>query len=344
MGGSSSRISNTIENRTVNKSDLEALNEQVNSFSSNSVTSAAAKCSASASASAAFKAGDIRVVGKGQRLQIDVDREQDVELTLDCLQQSIQEANIGNDIATSIMNNLTQTVSTDVMNKMVNEASSKLESGFLANPFAKASTKVTTNLKNIQINETNRKLSNLISNTVENNVKTEDIKKCFLETTMAINDRIGNIDLIGQDSEIILSFRSKQVSKSFASCKQLTEQTSEITNALATSLGLTIVDDTKTKTSTDVESKAKSEVKAVGLEGVIAAIFNPYIFSIVGSIILILGGIVAVYFIFIKGGGGGGDGNDDSDDSDDSDVKIPSLNTSFGGILKDMKKEAKRRS
>lgn len=265
-------MNNRISNYTINKSDLEVLNQQVNEFVSNSVTSSAAKCSASSSTYTENQLGNIRVVGKGNKADIGIDTQQDSQLSLQCIQQSIQQTNIGNDIAQSIMNNLNQSVSADIMNKVVAAADSKMEQGMFSNPFAAASSKVNVDVTNFQQTETNRKLSNLISNSVENNVKTEDIKTCFTDTAQGISNKVGNIDIIGQENVLELNLSSKQISKSFSTCQQLTQQTSAVTNTIATQLGLAIVDDTKTKTSTETESIAKTSVKATGLEGVIGAI------------------------------------------------------------------------
>jgi hypothetical protein len=274
MGGSSSSITNTISNYTVNKSSLEVLNQQVNSFVSNSVTTSASACSASSTAIIETTMGDIIAKGKGNKIKIGIDSEQDTALTLECLQQSIQQTNISNSLAQSIMTNLTQSVSADVLNKMVAAGEAKNEQGFGANPFASASSTVNMNLSNTNITETNRKLSNLISNSVESNVKNEDIKKCFLEMAAAINNKIGDIMAIGENNEIELQLTSKQTAKAFAKCQQLTEQTSAVTTSLAVSCGLTIVDDSKTKTSNDTQAESKASAKTAGLNDLVDSVGN----------------------------------------------------------------------
>jgi len=274
MGGSSSSITNTISNYTVNKSSLEVLNQQVNNFVSNSVTTAASSCSASSTAIIETKIGDIIAKGKGNKIKVGIDSEQDTALTLECLQQSIQQTNISNSLAQSIMTNLTQSVSADVLNKMVAAGEAKNEQGFGANPFASASSTVNMNLSNTNITDTNRKLSNLISNSVESNVKNEDIKKCFLEMAAAINNKVGDIMAIGENNEIELQLTSKQTAKAFANCKQLTEQTSAVTTSLAVSCGLTIVDDSKTKTSNDTQAESKASAKTAGLNDLVDSVGN----------------------------------------------------------------------
>jgi len=272
MGGTSSTINNRINNTTINKSDLDILNQQVNKFCSDTVVSNASKCAASSSQFTSNQMGDINVVGSGNKATIGIESDQDSQLSLQCIQQSIQQTNIGNSMAQSIMDNLAQSVSTDAMTKLVNAASSSNQQGMFANPFTQSSSKVNVDVSNLQKTETNRKLSNLISNTVANNVKVDDVKQCFLKVAQAINNKVGNINIVGSENTFAFSISSKQVSKGFATCQQLTQQTSTITNALATQLGLTIVDDTKTKVKSESESTTKAVAVSTGLEGVVSAV------------------------------------------------------------------------
>jgi hypothetical protein len=269
--GASSSVATTVKNYNVNKSDLEVLNQQVNAFVSNSVTKGAASCAASSSSYVENTMGDITVVGKGNKAKISIGTDQDTKLSLQCIQQSIQQTNIGNEMAQSIMNNLTQSVSNEAVTKLMQEAEAKNELGAGAPPWGSASSDINVNVETTNITETSRKLSNLISNSVANNVSNEDIKECFMKTAAAISNKVGNINIIGEGNELEFNMTSKQVSESFATCQQLTEQTSAVTNSIATALGLAVVDDTKTKTSTESTSKASASNVVKGLDSVIAA-------------------------------------------------------------------------
>lgn len=286
--GASSSVATSIKNYNVNRSDLEVLNKQVNEFVSNSVTTSAASCAASSSSYVQNDIGNIRVVGKKNKAKIGIDTEQDVQLTFQCIQQSIQQTNVSNEMAQSIMNNLSQSVGNDAVAKLMQEAEAKNEVGAAAPPWGSASSDVNVNVETTNINETSRKLSNLISNSVANNVKNEDIKECFLKTAAAISNKVGNIDVIGEENEFELNMSSKQVSKSFATCQQLTQQTATVTNAIATALGLTVVDDTKNKASTESESKATSSNVVKGLDSVIGALGNLLGLGMLGALAPIL--------------------------------------------------------
>jgi hypothetical protein len=280
--GASSSVATTVKNYNVNKSDLEVLNQQVNSFVSNSVTKGAASCAASSSSYVENTMGDISVVGKNNKAKITMGTEQDTKLSLQCIQQSIQQTNIGNEMAQSIMNNLTQSVSNEAVTKLMQEAEAKNELGAGAPPWGSASSDINVNVETTNISDTSRKLSNLISNSVANNVSNEDIKDCFMKTAAAISNKVGNINIIGEGNELEFNMTSKQISESFATCQQLTEQTSAVTNSIATALGLSVVDDTKTKTSTESTSKASASNVVKGIDSVIAA-YGEAIAGVIGA-------------------------------------------------------------
>lgn len=280
--GASSSVATTVKNYNVNKSDLEVLNQQVNAFVSNSVTKGAASCAASSSSYVENTMGDISVVGKNNKAKISIGTDQDTKLSLQCIQQSIQQTNIGNEMAQSIMNNLTQSVSNEAVTKLMQEAEAKNELGAGAPPWGSASSDINVNVETTNISDTSRKLSNLISNSVANNVSNEDIKECFMKTAAAISNKVGNINIIGEGNELEFNMTSKQISESLATCQQLTEQTSAVTNSIATALGLAVVDDTKTKTSTESTSKASASNVVKGVDAVIAA-YGAAIAGVIGA-------------------------------------------------------------
>lgn len=276
MGGSSkSRVSNNISNMIVNKSDLEALNSNVNEFVSNSVIKNTDGCSAGSTQMSDNDLGDVTVVGKKNTANIGVDTKQDSSVSLQCIQQSIQQTNINNDIATSIMQNLQQNVSNDQITKMVNEAETNMKQGMAAgllNPFSSASSEVNMTLSNTQVTDTTRKLSNLISNKVANNQQVASVKDCFTKAAQQQNNRVGNVKILGDENTINVNIKTDQIAKSFATCQQLTQQTSSTTTDIATTLGLKIVDETENKMKSDSEGSATTKLKQTGIEGIFAAL------------------------------------------------------------------------
>ncbi len=270
-GGNKSRINNTMKNKTIYKSDLDALNSLTNSFVSSVVMSNAADCFASSSQYEETVVGDVAIVGENQEANFVTTTVQDSKLSLECLQKSIQEINISNKIATKIMQTLSESVDVSTMSKLINESEQKNIQGLFANPFASASAEVNVDVSNIQENSTTRKLSNVISNNVENHVDTKSIQRCFANSVQTVNTNIKELTMIGTNSKFELSSSTKQLALTLANCKQLTEQTSKTTTGIMNDLDVKIIDDTKISTKTDSEAKASAVAKTTGLDGVLAS-------------------------------------------------------------------------
>jgi hypothetical protein len=270
-GGNKSRINNTMKNKTIYKSDLDALNSLTNSFVSSVVMSNAADCFASSSQYEETVVGDVEIVGENQEANFVTTTVQDSKLSLECLQKSIQEINISNQIATKIMQTLSESVDVSTMSKLINESEQKNIQGLFANPFASASAEVNVDVSNIQENSTTRKLSNVISNNVENHVDTKSIQRCFANSVQTVNTNIKELTMIGTNSKFELSSSTKQLALTLANCKQLTEQTSKTTTGIMNDLDVKIIDDTKISTKTDSEAKASAVAKTTGLDGVLAS-------------------------------------------------------------------------
>jgi hypothetical protein len=288
-GANKSRINNTMKNKIIYKSDLDALNSITNEFISAVVMSNAANCFSSSSQYEESKIGDITIVGKNQQANLSSIIEQDSKLSLQCLQQSIQEINISNQIATKIMQTFSESIDSSTISKLINESEQKNIQGLFANPFASSSSSVNVDVSNIQENSTNRKLANVISNKVASNVNTKSVQECFARNIQSVNTNIRDLTMIGTNSKFELSVSTKQLAKTLATCKQLTEQTSATTTALMLDLGVTVVDDTKITTKTDSEAKSTAMSKTTGLDGVLSSLLGAAgLPSLISSIVIML--------------------------------------------------------
>ena len=278
MGSSSkSTVTNNISNFTLNKSDLEAFNSQTNNMITDNIMNASASCSASSTQASDNSIGDITVVGKNQKANIGIDTTQDNKVNLQCVQQTVQQMDISSTMAQSILQNMQQSVSNDTMTKLVNSAEASMSAGAgggILNPFSSSSSEINMNLSNTQITDTTRKLSNLVSNTVHNTVKATDVKDCFAKAIQLQSTHVGNINLIGEESVLNFNISTKQIGQTLAACQQLTQQTSQVTSQIASSLGLKIVDDTKSSNSTEAQNTAKAETKVAGFDAIISSIFS----------------------------------------------------------------------
>jgi len=298
MGGSQSII-NRIKNKTVLKSDIDLFNNIINSFIVNSIIKSASECTGKTEIKTVSLTGDIIAIGEGSVTRKSIDRTQEANITTLCLQKTIQEIDIASEISQGIMENIINIIDTQNINKLVNEANAKIDTGFLENPFDNLNADIILDLKNIQEFETKRKLANVISNTVSNNINVKDIKICGTELFMYISETGKNIiSLDGGSSNVYLT--SKQIANSILNCKQLTQQTSTITNSLALTLDLNIIDDQKIKTIVDSESKSVIVSQPIKINEKLSPQLNLIIILILSIIILVLSGGYVIYYYFNK--------------------------------------------
>jgi hypothetical protein len=325
MGSSSkSTVTNNISNLTINKNELEAFNSQVNEFVTNVVTKNTAACSSGATMINENSMGDINVVGKKQKVNATLNASQKSQVSLDCIQKAIQQTNVGNSVAQGIMQNLQNSVSNEQLTAMVAQADSKTSSGFGGfNPFSSANSEINMNLSNTQINETSRKLSNMISNKVASNTNNSSFQECGSKSFLQQGNKVGNLNVLGDENEVNLTLNSDQYSEVISKCEQLTQQTAESVSDVATTLGVVVKDDTENKTKSDTASTAKSINEAKGIGDLISGIFGMmglgFLSGPIGSAICVCCCVICCvlsFFLLMKGGEGGDNSDSPNDESE----------------------------
>ncbi len=307
MGTATSKaiISQSINNLQISRSDLDLLNEQMSTFISKNIIDNASTCSPSSTQTAGMTIGNIVAKGKDSTVNIGDGSSQKTNITLECLQQSLQQSNINNNIATTMMTQLTNNISADTMTKLVNDAESGAKTGFL-NPlaFSDSTSAVNTNVNNIQLNYMNKKLQNVIKNTVENVTKNRNASECGTKISQNLSRKIGDI-LALDGGAVNIQFTTSQVAESIATCQQFNSQVADVTSQVANTLGVKIDETQAQKTSTQSDAKVASKAETSGLEDLVSALFSgligTYALSVCAICCCVLLVCVVIYF-FNKGG------------------------------------------
>jgi hypothetical protein len=319
MGGSSSKSSVTqnISNLQISKTDMNLLNQSINEFVSTNITKAASSCAASSAQTDTTEIGDIVAKGAGSEVKIGVESDQKTNITLQCLQQSLQQTNINNNIATAIVQQLTKNIGQDAMTKLVSDAESKAKQGMGGIGFSSSNSKINTNVTNTNLAYTNVKLENLVKNTVQNKTENKNIQECGTKISQNLSKKIGNIIAL-EGAKVEVQFTNKQVIESIAKCQQLNSQVSDITSSIANSLGFTVTEETKQKTDTASEAKSKSTAETEGVGGMLGALFaalmGPYALSAIGICCCIISVIVVIIVIMKMGGSSNTENQETSQD------------------------------
>jgi hypothetical protein len=172
MGSSHSSVTQNINNLVVNQSSLDIFNKQVNQSVTNTVVKNAQAIDASSSQDQNLKVGNITAVGKGSKVNITSEDLQESQISVQALQQSIQQTDLQQTLSSAITAQLQNSVSNDTLNKLVSAGEASQKNGFLgsiASPFGKTSSSVNTNITNTAINQTNTKLQNIVDNATKDN-------------------------------------------------------------------------------------------------------------------------------------------------------------------------------
>ena len=302
MGNSSSStVTNKILNKSINKSDIEAVNEQVSNFITNKITKSAATCSQSSTTFQDVELGNITSSGAGSKIgSIDVSQDVSVTISLSCLQTSISQANISNDIATAIVNSVTSNVSQSALSKAISDAETSSKTGMGATAMGnKTDSTVNVDMTNISENVTNRKFVNAVSNTVANTVNDEAIKKAIQTQLTSQSISVKNITATGGGEIGNITFDQKSISTAIAKAIQETQTVATVVTKLSSTYGLMSSETTTQTTSADSSAKAKTTVKAGGLEDVIDSVGSA-ISKVFGSVALMYAvcGIVILCILF----------------------------------------------
>ena len=300
MGGSSSSISQNIQTNIVNRSTLNAFNEQVNKNIANIVMKSAQNASIGSTQLDTNNIGVISATGHSI-IKFDNDNTQNSKISLAALQKTVQTIDLKQTMANQIAEQLKNSVSDSTFNKLVSNAQSSMSSGFLSIPGGGGSS------SNVNINsvtnvstdqETN--LKNITKLIVETNADTQSVKKCF---TQVLQQQTTNFaGMYATDyATIDITNKNTQIATSFATCKQLTDQTNSVTEKLASAMGIKVAQTAQTTTKTTSTATAKSKNVKKGLGDFIDGIINSVGGLFKGVLGMIIIGVVLIASLGLSG-------------------------------------------
>lgn len=283
MGGSSSNSKVKNENNTtiVNKSDINILNEQLNSTSSNVATDAAKSCSSSVNMSnmidfaGSVVEGDFNIGASSDPNQdCSVELSQDVKSTFKCVQSSNVRNDMGISMIETVMTNLENSASADALNDMDTTAGSKAASGSLSfNPGGNKSASKVENINNYKsVTETNKNIENVVKNSVESNFSSNDAQECINKVNAA-----QGIDASGayiKGSVNICNFKSDQVANIFGDCMQKSDVGNKVIQDVTRNLGITVKEDSANTVTNKAKTVAESSAEQTGVIGDVGGVIE----------------------------------------------------------------------
>jgi hypothetical protein len=267
---SKSKSKSTSTTNIVNKSDIDILNKNINSFVSNTVVDQAAACSAGISMLQNIDMSNMNIVGD---LNIDgIDQNQDAAITFDCVQVSEFQNDIANGVMSEYTNALETGFNTSSKDEMAVQAEGSAELGSVAVGGSSSSSKTKTNYEFNQENILNKNVRNVIENSIENNMSLSDVQECIstMQLSQTINYSGSNV---GGDANFG-AISQNQSATMMAKCIQEKKTANEITSEIASQLGLVVEDTAELSKASSSSSESVSSASSTGIGDTIGGIVS----------------------------------------------------------------------
>lgn len=286
MGGGSSdaTVTQVVNNKVINRNQVEALNETLNKHVSNVLVENSKVCGANASSSQNSSFVGNVVYGD---FNYDLNQGTNVNLNFSCSQQSDQVNEMATDIFNQMMNSIDISNSSEMIADLNAAAKATMEAGF-GSTGPPATSNVDSSVYNEVENYNDFYIRNVVENIVEHNFGVEDVQSCIpvvgSDQNSTVNNNIihGNANLtINQETALTL----------FAECDQLSSTTNKMSADIANALGVEIDNTNSVITESNLRGETESENKQTGIFQDLGEMFGDLFAGIGNMINGIFGGI-----------------------------------------------------
>ncbi len=310
MGGSSSKSSTSqnITNNTINQNLMKTVNENLMNVSTDTLIKNANSSSSSVSQNNLCKTelgnvtGDLNIGGTQSNVaKVDF--------------SAVQASSAANDMSTAMIQNMISQMKslngTEDATALNNAASAASNQGSLTTGGnVSSSTSSKTDVTNNVTNETISYVQNLFSQNINNNFSAETVNQCIGKTTQTNEQDVQAGDVGGNANVSCIQTNSvEQVQH----CEQLAQAINETMLKTAAELGLTVVAESDTKTTTESSVIADATATATGViqdtgtavSGIIDSVGGLLSGLTTGWIVFIIAGaivaLLVVYSVFFSG-------------------------------------------
>lgn len=273
MGGSSSssKVYQESETYVTNKSDIDVLNQTINTTIVNTVIENVKKCSASI-----IQNQKIEIIGlvAGEDINITSQQVQQGMLDFSCAQTDKIQNEVVNKMVTEIMNQMQTNVDTTVLEKLDAIASSKSTDEWGSFPWGgsesdsdveqKIKTKIKTDLK--------KDIKNIVENSVMANFTNKNYNECL---SRVVNSQEFLAKDLTAGKNITLTLEQDQAAQIFTRCIQDSDIANKVSTTITDFLGVAIKEDTSTTRMLLASADATAESLSGGFfEGIGRGIGN----------------------------------------------------------------------
>jgi hypothetical protein len=291
MGNNSSRssVEQTINQKIINKNTLDVINQQVTQMSTDSLMKNVSDSAAADSQSANIRIKSIKASGSGSTISnLNIGINQKSVVTLDVVDKTVQDNQINTELAIAIVNNITQKIDNEQMQKLMSHAESEQKvAGFALTSGNESDSSVINRMNSETVNETSRKFVSLVNNVISQSAKSLNYKSCIVNSIKAAQISIDSLEATNGATINGVFITIEQTSQVMNKCILDTIQNSKVTSNIASAIGLTIVDDTanKQKSEGDATSISKQTIESIFSFGSIMCMIVVLVFVSIGAFI-----------------------------------------------------------
>lgn len=295
MGGSESkaRVSQSIINNQINRSNLNNLNEIVNTMTMNIVQRSMKNCTVAAQG---FQKADIKNIRCGLDCNINIFQNADILYDLSCFQTTTFKSDLVNQMATQLMSAIANTLDQTAINHLNGKVKSIAEQGWGSFPWggSTANSEVEQYIKNNVENEVNINIQNILKIALYANLENSSIDQCISKVGLQQEIIAENVEA-GRD--IYLTLNQTEGIRSIVKCIQQTDFSNRAMEDIAQFLDIKINEDVKQQSLSEAAAEAESKSTVQGFFDAIGNFFKNIFGEFSGPFVTIGGGISSSYLI-----------------------------------------------
>jgi hypothetical protein len=270
MGNSSSTssVDNTSNQLYINKTTVDVINKSSNDAVANALIKNNASCSTvnditqQISFHGCKVGNDINLTGIKQEASITVD--------FSCVNAFKAEQEMAQSLLSELVGDIQSKMDAKSINVMNTKAETQAKTSGI-NPFG-GSSSADSNVKNTYnlsvLNQSNTAIQNVIANSIQSNFEVESIQNCIGQN--AINQKQDYSYCEAGHNLNVSELEQKAGISAVVDCVNKSGTVNAVINAAGSSLGLSVVDDTKVQSTSTMTTELKTIAETAGLGGCIS--------------------------------------------------------------------------
>ena len=261
------------QSTTINKSSTayKAIVNNIKNQVAETMVKSSKECASSAAQTQDIHMGKLVAKGKGSLIDMKFAQDQNMEINFKCFNTDTVSQKIASDLIHQMAQDLSNIKDDQTMDQL--NANAKVTTknggkfpgeGFLNDPPPQSS--VNLDISKLVDNETNvsTELATTLSNSVKTSFNTDLVSKCISEVKQAQNAAFDGAEAT-EGGVIKFDFKQSQSAKVMQECIQNSTIGNDIADRVFSDLGVKVTSSTKSKTETQMETKADLATENKGL-------------------------------------------------------------------------------